>query len=378
MPVLTGSRPTGAARRSETSRSAWSTWPSTCGMGVAVMSSTWTEPPLADSASRSATPKRCCSSTTASRRSAKPMRSWTSAWVPTNTQPPAAAHEGRGVRGARPGDSAVAALGRADAAGQEHHIVAERLQQARRGSPRAGGPAGRWVPGAPTGRRHPPRTSWPAPPPRSCPSRRRPGRAASSVDRRRGRPGCAPRRPAGRPSGRRVSWPVRPVPGRDLDADGPLHRGDRLRQATVGDSDRRRLVALPQSAGARPCRPGAPAARRRRDARARGRAAAWSGGKWMVSTAVPMGIRSPRTAGPGSRDTGPSVSMAARMARRRVRARMPSVSRYTGSRPVARRARRRRPPARSQGSGGRLSRDRRCRPCPQRGSRCRAARYAAR
>lgn len=33
----------------------------------------------------------------------------------------------------------------------------------------------------------------------------------------------------------------------DLDADGPLHRGDRLRQSTVGDSDRRRLVALPQS-----------------------------------------------------------------------------------------------------------------------------------
>ena len=54
-------------------------------MGVAVIASVWTSRPLSVSARRCSTPKRCCSSMTARRRSAKATASWNSAWVPTTT-----------------------------------------------------------------------------------------------------------------------------------------------------------------------------------------------------------------------------------------------------------------------------------------------------
>ena len=76
-----------AVRRVETSRSAYSTWPRVRGIGVAVISRTCGAPPpaLASSAPRCSTPNRCCSSTTASARSANATASWSSAWVPTTT-----------------------------------------------------------------------------------------------------------------------------------------------------------------------------------------------------------------------------------------------------------------------------------------------------
>ena len=53
------------------------------GIGVALSTSTSTASPLLVSASRSRTPKRCCSSTTASASALKITSSWISAWVPT-------------------------------------------------------------------------------------------------------------------------------------------------------------------------------------------------------------------------------------------------------------------------------------------------------
>ena len=53
------------------------------GIGVAVITSMSTASPLRASASRWCTPKRCCSSTTASARSWNATSSWNSAWVPT-------------------------------------------------------------------------------------------------------------------------------------------------------------------------------------------------------------------------------------------------------------------------------------------------------
>ncbi len=54
------------------------------GIGVAVMTSTWGgRMPFSRSASRCSTPKRCCSSTTTSARSANWTCFWIRAWVPT-------------------------------------------------------------------------------------------------------------------------------------------------------------------------------------------------------------------------------------------------------------------------------------------------------
>ena len=53
------------------------------GIGVAVITSTSVRSPLAPSVSRWLTPKRCCSSITASARSRYSTASWNSAWVPT-------------------------------------------------------------------------------------------------------------------------------------------------------------------------------------------------------------------------------------------------------------------------------------------------------
>ena len=56
--------------------------PGVRGIGVAVITSTSTASPLRASARRWCTPKRCCSSTTASARSRNSTSSWNSAWVP--------------------------------------------------------------------------------------------------------------------------------------------------------------------------------------------------------------------------------------------------------------------------------------------------------
>ena len=86
-PVWIATRPAGGVRRSETSRSAYSTWPSVRGIGVAVISRTCGErpPAFASSAPRWSTPKRCCSSMMTRPRSANETASWMSAWVPTTT-----------------------------------------------------------------------------------------------------------------------------------------------------------------------------------------------------------------------------------------------------------------------------------------------------
>ena len=87
VPVTTRCRPAGALRRSETSRSAWKTWPRVRGIGVAVISRTWGVRPFPASASRWATPKRCCSSMTARARSANTVPAESRACVPTTMRP---------------------------------------------------------------------------------------------------------------------------------------------------------------------------------------------------------------------------------------------------------------------------------------------------
>ena len=88
MPVRIAIRPSGAVRRVDTSRSAYRTWPRVRGIGVAVMSRTCGAPfrAFASRAPRCSTPNRCCSSTTASARSANATASWSIAWVPTTTR----------------------------------------------------------------------------------------------------------------------------------------------------------------------------------------------------------------------------------------------------------------------------------------------------
>ena len=77
----------GAERRVETSRSAYRTWPSVRGIGVAVISRTCGAPrrAFASRAPRCSTPNRCCSSTTARARSSNATASWSRACVPTTT-----------------------------------------------------------------------------------------------------------------------------------------------------------------------------------------------------------------------------------------------------------------------------------------------------
>ena len=152
-------------------------------MGVAVISSTCGALPLLVSASRSATPNRCCSSTTARRRSSNATASWTSACVPTTmrprVRPSSVAREWRTEQLER-----LATLGRAERSGQQRHVVAERLEQpAQRLGVLTGQQVGRreqcaLVSGV--GREGQAR----APRRRSCPNQRRPGAGASSAGRR--------------------------------------------------------------------------------------------------------------------------------------------------------------------------------------------------
>ena len=72
--VFTGRRPAGSSRIVVVSRSPYAVSESVRGIGVAVMCRTWgaaSPGPLASSAARCATPKRCCSSTTQTARLAK-------------------------------------------------------------------------------------------------------------------------------------------------------------------------------------------------------------------------------------------------------------------------------------------------------------------
>ena len=79
-----GRRPPGSSRSVLTSRSPKTVMATVRGMGVAVMTRVWGLcPALSRRASRCSTPKRCCSSTTASPRSANWTASWIRAWVPT-------------------------------------------------------------------------------------------------------------------------------------------------------------------------------------------------------------------------------------------------------------------------------------------------------
>ena len=129
--------------------------PATCGMGVAVISSTCGAARRARPSKRLAPWPRAGAPRSGAARRPRPAAgrrtgpcSWNRAWVPTNTRP------GRGPRSRSAPEPALRAraVPGADAAGQQDHAQAERLQERRPGSPRAGGPAGRWAPGAPPGR----------------------------------------------------------------------------------------------------------------------------------------------------------------------------------------------------------------------------------
>ena len=81
--VAIGCRPAGSSSRTETSRSPKTVIATVRGMGVAVITSRCGgRPALSRSRSRCSTPKRCCSSTTTSPRSANWTTSESRAWVP--------------------------------------------------------------------------------------------------------------------------------------------------------------------------------------------------------------------------------------------------------------------------------------------------------
>ena len=95
------------------------------GIGVAVMCSTCGARPCA-SALRCSTPKRCCSSTTATERSRSSTPSWMSACVPTTTSAPSAVCARLLRRRAREQRARDAELG-ADALDREEVLLGERL-----------------------------------------------------------------------------------------------------------------------------------------------------------------------------------------------------------------------------------------------------------
>ena len=183
MPVLHRQPSRRAPRAGPTHRGRrGATWPSTCGMGVAVMSSTWTERALAGQRLpvRDAEPVLLVDHRepqVARTPTASPM----SAWVPTNTRPRLRAEEACAAWAPRPARSASRRSAAVTLTGQQDDRRGPAAPAAASASPRAGGPAGRWARAAPTGGRHRRRTPWPAPRPPSCPSRRRPGRGASSA-----------------------------------------------------------------------------------------------------------------------------------------------------------------------------------------------------
>ena len=157
------------------------------GIGVAVITRISTASPLAESARRCCTPKRCCSSTTARPRSRKATLSWISAWVPTamSMAPEARALQRTSPLGRRvaPGDQGEAhaglerarreageVLAREDLGRRHHHRLAAALDDVGHGEERDQA---------------------------SCPSRRRPAAAAACAPALRGRRGFRPAPPAG-------------------------------------------------------------------------------------------------------------------------------------------------------------------------------------
>ena len=83
--VFTGVRPGGSSSSTEMSKSPNKSSPSVRGMGVALITSRWGLSALSASAARWRTPKRCCSSVTASPRRANCTPSPSTACVPTTS-----------------------------------------------------------------------------------------------------------------------------------------------------------------------------------------------------------------------------------------------------------------------------------------------------
>ena len=198
------------------------------GIGVAVSASMCGSPPLplACSAARWPTPKRCCSSTIASPSRGNVTASLMTAWVPITTSAMPAADRVVDLPLAR----------RRERAGQELGAHAEAVEQRRE--------AGVVLAGEDLGRRHErrlparraPRTPAPRPPPPSCRCRRRPAAAGASAAPSRGRRAIV-------------------VDGRGLVAGQREGQRARRSPATLGlvDRDGRRaeLVARPAGLGQR-------------------------------------------------------------------------------------------------------------------------------
>ena len=125
-------------------------------------------------ASRCRTPKRCCSSTTATRRSRKRTPSWISAWVPTTTSASPVA------RASQDGP----ALGRRLAALQQPHLDALGAAAAPKARGSAGRPGPRWAPSGRPVRPAPPPAADSRPPPWSCPTPRPRGAGGAWARRR--------------------------------------------------------------------------------------------------------------------------------------------------------------------------------------------------
>ena len=119
--VRIGGRPGGFSRSSETAMSPYSASTSVRGIRVAVITSRSVQAPLAARLEPLVHAERCCSSTTASARSAKRTSSWNSACAPTAIGlRPCARSAARGPRGA------------ALAPGQQRRGKARRRKQPRR------------------------------------------------------------------------------------------------------------------------------------------------------------------------------------------------------------------------------------------------------
>ena len=172
--VSTGWRPGGFSSRTERSMSPYCASVRLRGIGVAVITRMSAAAPLSPRSIRWRTPKRCCSSTTASRRSRKATSFWNSAWVPTRI-----ADLARGERRQLAG-----ALGAVVAAGQDRRAARPRPRPAAGARADAGGRGSRSAPSAPPARRPPPPQASPGTRPASCPSRRRPAAGGSSAARR--------------------------------------------------------------------------------------------------------------------------------------------------------------------------------------------------
>ena len=119
--VSTGWRPGGFSSSTLRSMSPYCASARERGIGVAVITRMSAARPLAPRSMRWRTPKRCCSSTTARRRSWKVTSAWKSAWVPTRIC---------GLAG-REGGELGGALGALVAAGQDVEADAGGLGEGR-------------------------------------------------------------------------------------------------------------------------------------------------------------------------------------------------------------------------------------------------------